>query len=218
MAEDEASVRPPAISVVVLAGGQGRRLGLDKALLEVQGQPLLVRTVQTLAVLSDDVLVVANDPSRYEALRLPARLVADEQSGMGALMGLLSGLKAARHSYALAVACDMPFLSLPLLRHMVTLVEGQDVVIPRLDGMLEPLHAIYGKSCLPFMARLLEHKCRQIIAFFREVKVRYVDEHEVDRLDPLHLSFVNVNTPGDWERVQTLLAQQVVSTDNNSRL
>jgi molybdenum cofactor guanylyltransferase len=189
---------------VILAGGQSRRLGQDKAFLMLDGQPLVARTAHRLAALSDDLIVVSNDPARYEPLGLPARLLPDERPGEGSLMGIYSGLKAARYSHAVVVACDMPFLNLALLRTMLPLANGYDVVIPRLDGLLEPLHAIYGQACLPAMARLLERGQRQIIAFFHEVRVRYVEEDEVDRFDPQHLSFLNVNTPEDWERVQEL--------------
>jgi molybdopterin-guanine dinucleotide biosynthesis protein A len=193
------------ISVIVLAGGQSRRLGLDKSLLEIEGQPLIARTVQTLADLSDDLIVVTNQPERYESLTLEARFVPDEKRGMGSLMGIYSGLKIARHDHALAVACDMPFVNLALLRYMVPLAEGHDVVIPRVDAFLEPLHCIYGKGCLPYMARLLDQGRRQIIAFLSEVRVRYVEKQELAVFDPEGLSFVNVNTPQDWEAVQAML-------------
>ena len=102
----------------------------------------------------------------------------------------------------------MPFLSLSLLRYMIPLAREQDVVIPQIGGLLEPLHAIYSQACRPAMGRLLERGRRQIVAFFHEVRVRYVKQAEIDRFDPLHLSFINVNTPQDWERVQALLAGQ----------
>jgi len=206
MAGDSERSPGPPVSAIVLAGGQSKRLGRDKALLELQGQPLVTRTVQKLAGLSDDLLVVTSDPARYAPLGLPVRLISDERPGVGSLMGIYSGLRAARHTHALAVACDMPFLNLPLLRYMLPLADGYDVVIPRLGGFFEPLHAIYGKSCLSFMAGLLEQGRRQIIAFFDQVRVRCVEEGEIEWFDPHHLSFVNVNTPGDWERVQELLS------------
>lgn len=209
MMEPQASL----VSVVVLAGGQSRRLGRDKAFLLVDGQPLLTWMVHRLTALSDDLIVVANDRARYEALALPARLVSDERPGVGSLMGIYSGLKAACYPHALVVACDMPLLNATLLRYMMPLAQGYDVVIPRMGGFLEPLHAIYGRTCLPAMERLLEQGQRQIIAFLGEVKVRYVEEHEIDRFDPLHLSFFNVNTAADWRRVQQLLAEQGTETD-----
>lgn len=193
------------MSVVVLAGGQSRRFGQDKALLEIDGQPLISRIVDKLSVLSDDLLIVTNDPDHYECLARSIRLVPDEQPGAGALMGVYSGLRASRHPHALCVACDMPFLNVDLLAYLVGLAEGYDVVVPRMGDYLEPLHAVYAKACLPAMRRLLTANRRQIVAFFPDVRVRYVDADEINRLDPDHLSFVNVNTPQDWVRARTRL-------------
>ena len=196
------------ISAVVLAGGESQRLGMDKALLELDGQTLLARTVYKVASLSDDVIVVTNNRDRYQHLGLDVRFVPDEQPGEGALMGLYSGLQAARHAAAFAVACDMPFLNVSLLRHMLAESTSYDVVVPRLESdLLEPLHAIYSRRCLPLMARLLEQGRRRIFAFFADVRVRYIEEATIARFDPLHLSFVNVNTPADWQLAQDLIAR-----------
>jgi len=205
LTESQVPLRGHAVSGIILAGGRSSRLGQDKALLKIDGQPLVARTVDRLSCLSDDLLVVTNAPKRFERLALRVRLIQDEQPGRGALMGIYTGLGAARYGHALALACDMPFLSEPLLRYMVSLVEGYDVVVPCLDGLLEPLHAIYSQDCRPAMARLLEQGRHQIVAFFGDVRVRKVLAAEIDRFDPLHLSFLNINTPADWERAQALL-------------
>ena len=198
----------PGVSAIILAGGQSKRLGKDKSLLLMDGRPLVAHAVDKLSALSDDLMVVTNSPERYEPLALPVRFVPDDRPEVGALMGIYSGLKAARYPLALAVACDMPFLNRSLLEYMLPLTDGHDLVIPRLGGFLEPLHAIYSKACLPAMARLLDQGRRQIVGFFHEVRVRYVEEDEIERFDPRHLSFVNVNTPQDWRRVQELLKEQ----------
>ncbi len=195
----------PQVSAVILAGGQSRRLGRDKALLEVEGHPLLTRTVHTLTALSDDLIVVTNHAARYRALTLPVRFVADVRPGTGSLMGIYSGLQAARYPYALAVACDMPFLNQALLRYLLSLAGDYDVVIPRYGGLPEPLHAVYSRACLPAMWRVLEKGKRQIVAFFDRVKVRWVEEAEIAPFDPQGLSFLNINTPQDWEQVQQML-------------
>ncbi len=195
---------PRQISGIVLAGGQSRRLGRDKSLLEIEGQPLLARTVHTLSALSHDLIVVTNAPERYASLGLRVRFVADERPGVGSLMGVYSGLKAARHPHALVVACDMPFLNPALLRYLLALTDGYEVVIPRLDGLPEPLHAVYSQACLPAMERVLRRGQRQIIAFFDQVRVRWVEKSEFAPLDPQGLSFFNINTPQDWARVQAM--------------
>ncbi len=196
-----------SISAVVLAGGRSRRLGSDKALLELDGQGLLARAVRKLATLSDDLVVVTSMPEAYEHMTLGARFVPDERPGQGALMGIYSGLRAAAHEHAAVVACDMPFFSVALLRHMQQELAGCDVVIPRLGDLLEPFHAIYGKRCLPFMADALERGRRRIVTFFDSVRVCYVRESTIDRFDPLHAAFLNVNTPADWQLVQEMVSR-----------
>lgn len=193
-----------ALSAIVLAGGQSSRLGVNKALLRLAGQAMIARIVDRLRVVTDDVIIVTNEPDDYAPLDLAASLVRDERPGEGSLMGIYSGLRAAAGHHALVVACDMPFLHLPLLRYMAALTPGSDVVVPRVGEWLEPLHAIYGKRCLGPIAALLAQHRRQIVAFYGDVDVRYVEETEIARYDPGRLSFVNVNTPEDWQRVQEL--------------
>jgi len=190
------------VSGIVLAGGQSSRLGMDKSFINVNGQSLIEHIVAKLTRLSDDVIIVTNSPDEYD--HLEARLIGDIYPGKGALGGIYSGLRAAVNAYSLVVACDMPFLDLNLLRYMIILAREHDVVIPRIGGLPEPLHAIYSKSCLEPIDRLLARGGLKIIDFFSEVRVRYVEEGEVDIFDPQHLSFFNVNTLNDLEEMKKL--------------
>ena len=201
MAKGKREVRHP-ISCIVLAGGGGKRLGTDKAFLEIGGQVLIEGIVEKMARIGDEVIIVTNSPHRYD--RLEARLVGDVYPGKGALGGIYSGLKAARSPHSLVVACDMPFLDLRLLRYMILLSSGQDVVIPRVEGLTEPLHAIYSKRCLQPIERVLAAGSLKIIDFFPEVRVRYVEKQEIELFDPKHLSFFNINTPADLEKARSL--------------
>lgn len=201
MSEGKSEVRRP-ISCIVLAGGESQRLGTDKAFLKIGGQVLIESIVEKMARIGDEVIIVTNSPQKYDYLE--ARLVSDVYPGTGALGGIYSGLRAARHDYGLVVACDMPFLDLRLLRYMILLSPGQDVVIPRAGELTEPLHAIYSKRCLQPIERVLASGGRKIISFFPEVRVRYVEEQEISLFDPQHLSFFNVNTPGDLEKARRL--------------
>ncbi|NLE76717.1 MAG: molybdenum cofactor guanylyltransferase [Chloroflexi bacterium] len=179
-------------------------MGTDKADLTLGGQTLLERVLELPDALSDDLLVVTRHVERYA--HLPARVIHDEPGPPGSLLGIYSGVKAAQHDLALVVACDMPFLSQHLLRHMASLAPGYDVVAPRLGGYAEPLHAIYRKTCLAPMRALLDGGERRIVSFFPQVQVRYVGEPELERFDPQRWSFVNVNTPEDWRQAQDLFA------------
>lgn len=201
MNKGKKGVRRP-ISCVVLAGGAGKRLGTDKAFLRIGDRTLIERIVEKIARIGDEVVIVTNSPHKYD--HLGAKLVGDVYPGKGSLGGIYSGLKAAHNHHSLVVACDMPFLDLRLLRYMILLSPGQDVVIPRVGVLTEPLHAIYSKQCLQPIERVLASGGRRIIDFFPEVQVRYVEEQEVNLFDPRHLSFFNINTPADLERARGL--------------
>jgi molybdopterin-guanine dinucleotide biosynthesis protein A len=195
------------LSGVVLAGGQSRRLGQNKALLRLwgpQGPTLLEQIVSLLSKLCNEVLVVSDGP--HEWAEFSGRIIYDLYPGGGALGGIYTGLTEAEYPYALAVGCDMPFLNEALLRYMAALPRNYDVLIPRRPSpgspdtlLVEPLHAVYGRRCLEPMRCLLEQGRRQIVRFFPQVRVRYVEPAELDRFDPAGLSFRNINTPEDLD-------------------
>jgi len=192
------------ISVAILAGGQSHRMGQDKAFLPVGGHPVIERVIQRVAPLSDDVAIIANTPDKYR--HLGYRMASDMYPGKGSLGGIYTAIHTARHPHCLVVACDMPFLNSDLLRHLMSLTPGFDVVIPRIKEFPETMHAIYGKGCLePIERRLLADRLR-IIGFFDDVRVRYVERDDVARFDPTFRSFLNMNTPSDWKHVQQLAA------------
>ena len=195
------------ISVAVLAGGQSRRMGQDKAFLEIGGLPVIERVLATVRSLTDDLFISANAPQKYIPFGLP--IVPDIYPDKAALGGLYSAIKAARHPHVLVVACDMPFLNVALLQHLVELAPTADIVIPLIDPpQPETLHAVYSKNCLPAIeTRLLANKLR-IIGFFEDVSVRYVERAEVAQFDPHFHSFVNINTPEEWEKVQAITQAQ----------
>ncbi len=201
------------IGCIVLAGGKGLRLGRDKALETVDSQSLLQRVLTQLSSFSSEIIIVtAEGKSLPQFSNLSFRIVADAYPGRGAMVGLASGLAASRAHYNLAVACDMPFLNKALLRYMLGLAASFDLVVPRLADMVEPLHAVYAKSCLAPLERLLEQGNRKIDDLFEVVRVRYVEADEVDRFDPRHLSFFNVNTRADLEKAQQL-AKEIKNSD-----
>ena len=186
-----------AVSSVILAGGQSRRMGVNKAFLEVGGRPIIDRLIEKVSLVGQEVILVTDTPHEYAHLGCPT--VPDVYPGKGSLGGIYSGLRAVRNPYALVVACDMPFLNLSLLRYMITLAPEYDVVVPRTRQGIEPLHALYSKACLPAMERLLQGDHLKVISLYPHVRVRYVEEEEIETLDPQHLSLFNVNSPHDLE-------------------
>ena len=181
-----------AVSAAVMAGGKSRRMGVDKAWLDVgDGRPIIQCVIDVLREVADDVLIVAND-ERYAALGPP--VVPDRWPDGGALGGIGTGIGAATHDRVLVVACDMPFLRATVLRHLVEQADGVDAVVPRIAGEHETLHALYTKACLAPIERALAAGKMRVISFFDEVRIRALDEHDLRALDPDLRCFTNVNT------------------------
>ena len=201
---------PLGITVIVLAGGQSRRLGRDKAVVPFGGEPLIRRVIRWAgdAVGGNEVIVVTGGVARGGELPLDAehRVVVDLLPGRGTLGGIYTGLATARNEWALVVACDMPFLSAPLLRYMTMLREGVDAVVPAIGGRAEPTHALYSRRCLPAILQRLQAGQLKAAGFLDLVRVRYVNEDEARRFDPELLSFFNVNRPEDLARAVNLAA------------
>ncbi len=118
--------------------------------------------------------------------------------------GIYTGLAVSNSLYNLVVACDMPFLNQALLRYMIQLSANFDLVVPRLGNMIEPLHAIYSKDCLTHIEYLLKQGELGVRQLFTLVKVRYVEADEINRFDPKHLSFFNINTETDLKMAREL--------------
>lgn len=200
------------ISLVVLAGGVSSRLGRDKALETLGGETLLRRLVRRAseAVGSDDLVIVVADGGQSERAPkdLRHRVVVDALSGMGTLGGIYTGIEAARNKWALVVACDMPFLSPPLIAYMTGLRDGVDAVVPVVSGRPEPTHALYSWRCIPAIAERLEAGRLKASGFLDSVSVRYVAEDEARRFDPELLSFFNVNRPEDLRRALEIAASE----------
>ena len=202
------SVGKSAITAVILAGGQSRRLGRDKAVEPFAGEPLISRVIRRAseAVSAHHVVVVVGDADRAAELPLDDdHLVAvDVFPDCGSLGGIYTGLNASPTQWSLVAACDMPFLSAPLLSHLASLRDGFDAVVPVVDGRPEPTHALYTRRCLPPIEARLRAGQLKISGFFDDVAVRYVPENDIREFDPDLLSFFNINRPEDLARAMEL--------------
>ena len=135
-------------------------------------------------------------------------MIVDLYPGKGALGGIYTGLANADSFYSLVVGCDMPFINRDLLCYLIDLAPGFDVVVPRIDGMYEPLHAVYSKGCLTSIRDLMNQDRVRISQLFNLVKTRYVGKDEITKFDPQCLSFFNVNTRGDLRKARKLIKQR----------
>ena len=195
------------VSGVILAGGKSTRLGFDKSIVPFIDRPLIAWVVDVMCSITDDCIIVTNEPGKFASMFEDVRFVQDALPIAATLVGIYSGLLAARYSHALVVGCDMPFLNRKLLQYLINRVPDCDVVIPRHEKGLESLHAVYSKACLSPIKNLLQQEKVRVTRFFSEVDVCYVEERTLQQFDPQKLSLVNINTPEDWEYAQALAWQ-----------
>jgi molybdopterin-guanine dinucleotide biosynthesis protein A len=192
-----------SISVAILAGGNSTRMGTNKAFVEVGGQPLVERVIDRVHDLGFETFLVANTPADYTHLGLP--VYTDLIPGKGPLGGLYTAIVQARGDCTLVVSCDQPFLNPALLRYLLSLRDGFDVVVPlNREDYPQSMHAVYGKACLGPIRRRLDADHLKVIGFFPDVRVREVAGQEIDQFDPDRISFINVNTPEDLAIAQRL--------------
>ncbi|RLF57301.1 MAG: molybdenum cofactor guanylyltransferase [Thermoplasmata archaeon] len=181
------------VTGVILAGGKSSRYGSNKALVKVNGTPLIEKVTEVIHSVFQKVVLITNTPGTYAYLQLP--MYEDLIKGLGPLGGIYTGLTVITTEAGFFVACDMPSLNSDLIRYMVGCRKDFDAVIPRIAGKMESLHALYAKPCLPAAKRLIDSGNRQVIRFFPEVSVRYVEEKEIRAFDPHFSSFFNINRP-----------------------
>jgi len=194
---------------IILAGGKSSRLGRNKALQVIGGKSLIQRVIDRLAILSTEIIIVTADGEAipcYSTVEI--KTVADIYPEKGPLVGIFSGLLSSSDPHAIAVGCDTPFLSVSLIKYMAQICSVYDVVVPRIRNKLEPLCAVYSKNCSSHIQRLLEQNELRIDRLFSMVKVKYVEEDEINRFDPEHLSFFNINDQTDLDRAIKLAAKE----------
>jgi molybdopterin-guanine dinucleotide biosynthesis protein A len=182
---------------IILAGGENRRMGTDKAFLDFKGKPLVEHLISVYSRLFDHTIIVTNHPERYSGYDV--EVVQDALAARGPLTGIYSGLMRSRDELNFIAACDMPFLNHGLISFMAGAAGEYDAVVPQVGEFLEPLHAVYARRILPVIGSQLQRGEQRIRELFTRINVRYVTEAEIVRFDPRKRSFQNVNTPQEYK-------------------
>ena len=177
-------------AAIIMAGGQSKRMGQDKSMLEFDGKPMIQHTFEKLKPHFSQLLISANDKSKYSFL--DALVVPDKAQGCGPLMGIACAVEASSYDLNFVIACDIPEFDIGLIKKMIWSSHGFDVVIPRKGtDKNEPLFGLYNKSILANMNNAIDSGRRKIIDAFEGAKVKYLDIDE-------NTSLINLNTMDDY--------------------
>lgn len=189
-------------TAVILAGGESKRMGQDKASLRFGHDSLLNLAIHHMKPLFNTLVVSVREPREH--LLFPQ--LCDRGSDHGPIAGIATALERVDTSWVLAIACDMPFISADMIVSMAAKRDGQDAVVPCADGHLQPLAAFYSKSCLPAMQAQMHEGRRSLQALIAKVNASIVSEKELRTFDSELLSFMDLDTQTDVIRAEQLLA------------
>lgn len=187
----------PNATAVILTGGKSSRMGQAKALLVFDEEPLIAHIARALKRMFAEIVVVAAPEQELPAL--PAKMVRDEVAYQGPVGGIYYGLRAAAGEFSFVTSCDAPFLNTALISYLIGQISDYDVVVPFWEERYQPLHAVYRRSVLPLLKEQLERGELRPVYLFDKVRTRTVEPDEIKRLDPDGLTFLNMNTPQDYE-------------------
>jgi len=191
------------ITGVILAGGASKRYGKNKAFLKIGSARLIDSILQEMKTIFKRVILITNEKEKYEYLEVP--MVEDHVKGLGPLGGIYTGLMSIPDEAGFFVACDMPFINRQLVRYMVDIKGNHRAVVPSVADNIEPLHAIYFRSCLKSIRHLIDSKRYQVRLFYDNIPVRYVKEDEIRKFCCPSKAFLNINTPDEFAKIQSLI-------------
>ncbi|MEW6366133.1 MAG: molybdenum cofactor guanylyltransferase [Acidobacteriota bacterium] len=177
-------------SAIILAGGESTRMGRDKALLPFKGRPLVQNIFETIEPYFDEIILSSNHPERYGFLK--ARVVLDEETGRGPLMGLYSALRASSSEINFVVACDIPEVNVRFMLSLLEHAAEYDAVVASIGEWREPLFSVYRKSLTSVIRAVLDEGKNKITCVFGRCRVKYLQMEEA-------AWYRNINTDEDYE-------------------
>lgn len=188
----------------ILAGGKSTRMGRDKATLVLDSEPMIQKVYGVVRKVFDNIIVVSSDHDVLPGMDIP--IIRDVVAVQSPLAGIVSALIHTGADYVFVLACDMPFLSVEAMRYMLDNVNGEDIIIPATEKGYEPLHALYGRSCISYMLTCIERgvTCierggHRIADIFPYLTIKVVKGAPLFFCNGVSV-FTNINTKEEFEK------------------
>ncbi|MEN6461603.1 MAG: molybdenum cofactor guanylyltransferase [Syntrophomonas sp.] len=178
---------------VIMAGGRSSRMKFNKAFAEIGSRPVINIIINKFINFFDETIIISNDPEQYATFNLPT--YSDVYPRLGPVSGIHSALYYASFDKVFVLGCDMPFMSMKLVEHMLDQLEDHEAAVPELDGYLQPISAAYSKKCLPVLTNCLNNNLLKLVLVFKELDTLKLKESELRRFGEIREMFFNVNDP-----------------------
>lgn len=187
------------MEALILAGGENTRLKFQKGLVRINGKRLIEKNALLLENYFKFIMISTNNPELY--FYLGYRIIGDVFRIRGPMTGIFSGFIFSEAPSLFVMACDMPSVSHKLVRLIKETYKGQEAVIPIFGGKPQPLLGVYSRSVCEIIESRLKSDNRSMMGLLDSIRVQFIDERDVVRVDPEGKSFINLNTPEDLRRV-----------------
>jgi len=182
------------ITCAILAGGYSTRMGQDKATLEINGKALINYIFDKVKNVFQDIVIVSNNHSAFKGINVP--VIKDIVPVRGPMVGIVSALMYSHDPYVFVCACDMPFIHENAIHYMVNKMNGEDIIVPKIEKGYEPLHALYSRSCISHMLTSIERDRLKIAGIFPVLTVKVLNDH-TSFYNNGHSVFTNITTVAD---------------------
>ncbi|MDQ7001080.1 MAG: molybdenum cofactor guanylyltransferase [Ghiorsea sp.] len=185
-------------TAVILAGGESQRMGADKAMVLLDGKPLLTHVLEQITPLFSQVLLSVHQ------LRSDVQYqqIMDDGEGRGPMLGIKRGLEAVTTDWVFVMACDMPFVSTALIQALAKQRASFDAVVPYGLDRPQPLFGFYAKTCLANMEARMQLGQRSMIRLLAELDTYVMPEQQVKRIDPELKSLMSLDTVEDVKKME----------------
>ena len=198
------------ITGIILCGGKSSRMQKNKALLKLSDKTVIEIVTEKLKSIFNEVLISANDSKQYDFLNLP--VVYDIFIGKGPLAGIHSALKYSSTKNNFIISCDIPLISIELIKYLINLNSEKSILLPKSNGRIQQLCGIYSKSVIDEIENIfkLSEKDKNIKGSVYELLERA--SNEIIDVDDLYFYnkniFLNMNSPEDYELIKNIYENQ----------
>ncbi|MDG5787816.1 molybdenum cofactor guanylyltransferase [Evansella sp. AB-P1] len=194
------------VTGVILAGGKSRRMGTNKALLEINGEKVVNRIEKHLNNITNDIVLITNNLEAFSFIQ--HKIAKDIHIGKGPLSGIHSGITHSTNEWCFVVACDLPFFNEPIGQYMISLIGQEPIggIVPKINGKLHPLYALYHRSILQEVENSLNSNTLKITELLEKLDVCIISERDFYKKgfteEEVEMAFFNMNRPEDYIKAQ----------------
>lgn len=185
----------------ILAGGASVRMGRDKATLTINNKTLIEYTYEKVRGIFKDIIIISNHHEGINGIEAP--ILKDFITIQNPLVGIASALIYSNTPYVFVLACDMPNISAAGIDYMIKNTNGEDIIIPLTEKGYEPLHALYNRSCIPYMLRLIDQRRFKITNLFPYLYIKTLGMNPCFFLNGESV-FININKMEDVDIINKL--------------